>query len=252
MRTTSSRTQLLTGEGLSLMGAVVVGAAALMLAAASVEEAMSGIAAATSSDGLSRIFGPFTAVGGLICVAFAITGLVLSWRTARSRAQAKNAVIGGVLVLLASAFIFAPPPAYQELPAFAFALAVVGIGPAIGGWLLATVIDHGPSTVEGLSGGLVGFATAAVAVMPIVVGVAMSQSAARDAELALPPAERARFLGEAERTWDSPFQRVTYLELAVTHRRESVRCGTTTTVEAFTLFGMSVDYLSLDECGVTP
>jgi hypothetical protein len=235
-----------------LLGALTVGSAAVILGATAVEQIVSGIVGMTSTDGLTRILSPVIILKGLFAGALAIAGLAGSWRTARSRGRRQGgALVAGLLVALGAASMYADGPAPDRmLPAYAFSLVVLGTGVATSGWVLGWINRHLPSSAAALRR-LGAASAAALAAMPLVIGVLMAQSVARDAELAIPEGERARLISEAHTVWDNPFHRLAYLELAVTIQRESVLCGTDYTVEAFTLFGLRPDYLQLNECGAS-
>jgi hypothetical protein len=102
-----------------------------------VEQVLGGIAAVTSTDGLSRILGPIIILYGLFAGALAVAGLVGSWRTARSRGRRQIAApIGGLLTAIGAWFLHMDgPPTDQMLPAFAFAMAAIGTGVATSGWI---------------------------------------------------------------------------------------------------------------------
>jgi hypothetical protein len=237
---------------LSLLGAPIVAAAAILLGAAAVEWIVDGIAGLTSTDGLTRILSPVIIASALFTAAFALAGLAGSWLTVRSRGRRQIAApIAGVLATMGAGLLYVQGPAIdQMLPAFAFALAVLGTGVAAGGWLLGWTSEHLPPSATALrSLGVAG--AVGVAALPLATGVLMAFSAAEDAGAAIPGPERARLLRVARSLWDSPLQRLTYLDLAVTMERQSVRCGTSYTVEAFTLFGLRLDRLAVDACGIS-
>ena len=240
-------------RSLSLLGGLIVLAAAVLLAAAAGERVVDGVAGLASTDGLTRVLSPVVIVIALLAVAFALAGLALSWRTLRSRGRRQIAApVAGVLAAMGAGLMFTPGPATDWLlPAFALPLAVIGTGVAGGGWLLGWTSVHMPSGATALRG--LGAATAiALATLPLASGVLMAHSAAEEARVGIPEAERAQLIGVARNAWANPVQRLAYLDVEVTLVRQSVRCGTSYTVEAFTLFGLRPEFLHVNECGVSP
>src|SRR5688500_825425 len=244
-----------TASGLSVLGALIVGAAALPLTITAIERVVDGIAAVSSDDGLTRIMSPIVIAMGLLAAPLVAAGLVAAWRTMRSRGRRQAATpIGGVLAMVGIVLMHGPGPAtdwiYWLLPALALPLLVLGTGVAAGGWLLGWTGDHLPLSSIALRT-LSAVVAAALVTLPLVVGFSMGQNAATAAQVELPERQRVRLLGIAADRWDSPLQRLTYLELAVTSERQSVRCGTSYGVESFTLFGLRLDRLHVDDCGIT-
>ena len=139
---------------------------------------------------------------------------------------------------------------YWLLPALAVPLLILGTGVAAGGWLLGWTSGHLSPSATALRT-LSAVAATALVTLPLVVGVVMGQNAAAEAQVELPEAQRVGLLGIAADLWDSPVQRLTYLGSAVTMERQSVRCGTSHTVESFTLFGFRLDRIQVNECGIT-
>jgi hypothetical protein len=130
-------------------------------------------------------------------------------------------------------------------------LAVIGTGIAGSGWLLGWTSQHLPADATVLRG-LGAAITAALVTAPLAIGVLMAHTAAEDARAAISEVKRAELIGVARNVWDSPVQRISYLDLEVTGAAQSVRCGTSYTVQAFTLFGLRPENLYVNDCGVSP
>jgi hypothetical protein len=243
-------------RGLSLLGAVIVGTAALPLTIAAIERVVGGVAAVSSEDGLTRIMSPIVIAIALLAAPLVAASLVGAWRTLGSRGRRQAATpISGVLAMGGVALLHTPGPAtdwiYWLLPALAVPLLIVGTGIAAGGWLLGWTGDRLSPSATALRT-LTAIVAAALVTLPLVVGVFLGQAAAAEAQVELPETQRVRLLGIASEHWGGPLQRLTYLELAVTLERHSVLCGTNYTVESFTLFGFRLHRLQVDECGITP
>ena len=238
-------------RGVSFVGSLIVLAAALLVTATAGERVVAGFAGLGSSDGLTRILSPVVIVIALLALAAALAGVALSWRTLRSLGRQQAAApVAGVLTGMGTGLTFTVAPATDwQFQALALPLAVIGTGVVGGGWLLGWTSQHlpvGANAVRGL--GAAGVAT--LVTLPLAIGVLMAHTAAEDSRAAISERERAEAISLARTHWDSPVQRITYLDVEVTLARQSVRCGTSYTVEAFTLFGLRPEHVHVDDCGV--
>ena len=238
-------------RALTEFAATTTAAAAVGVSVGAVGMAVFGVEAAMSRDGLSRIMGPFFVVQGVVLLALAVAGLIAAWMAIKSRGvRHLLPVTAGALTVLGALPLYGQaPPADWALPAFSLGLGLFGLGFASGGWLLSVAMRHLPPSRAGVAAflGLAG----AVVVFPITIGLLLADFVAGETEWPVPPNVRARLHHEAHRFWESPLERLVYVDVAVARKFETRHCGPGYTVEAFTAFGLHVDWIDVDDCGAT-